>query len=74
MYNEIEKRFLRILVPKHNYYSFISPLTREQIDYIDNEMIKGYHDNTFLRTIIESLKTPLTDGKEWLKGIIKNDN
>jgi len=74
MYNEYERRFIRILVPKSEYWPTCSPLTKEQIEYIDNEMIKGYNDFTWLKIMIENLKIPLTDGKEWLKGIIKNDD
>ena len=73
-YNKYERRFIRILVPKSEYWPTCSPLTKEQIEYIDNEMVKGFYDETFMRSIIESLKIPQYDGKEWLKGIIKNDN
>ena len=72
-YNEYERRFLQVLIPKDQYIRFITPLTDEQLEYIDNEMVKGFYDETFMRSIIESLKIPQYDGKEWLKGIIKNE-
>lgn len=74
MYNEYERRFIRILVPKRDYWSICSPLTKEQIEYIDKELIKGFYDDTFLRSLIETLKIPKTDGNEWLKGMIKHDD
>ena len=73
-YNEYEKRFIRILVPKRDYWEVCCPLTDEQLEYLDNKMVKGFYDETFMWSIIESLKIPQYDGKEWLKGVITHDD
>ena len=54
-YNEYELRFLEILVSEKRFLEILS------------EMV----DNTFNYTIIGNLKLPLTDGEEWLKGLIQ---
>ena len=54
-YNEYELRFLEILVSEKRFLEILSEIV----------------DNTFNYTIIENLKLPLTDGEEWLKGLIQ---